>query len=82
MVEFQISNVNMVKLLSERTSGVPPVIFKIGAHLPLEGTTPSINFEGTTFEIISKPSKQESINIESRETRAVQSSQRKPTNYE
>ena len=27
LVEFQISNVNMVKLLSERTSGVPPVIF-------------------------------------------------------
>ena len=27
--ENQISNVNKVKLLSERTSGVPPVIFDL-----------------------------------------------------
>ena len=27
LVEFQMLNVNKVKLLSERTSGVPPVIF-------------------------------------------------------
>ena len=27
LVECQMSTVNMVKLLSERTSGVPPVIF-------------------------------------------------------
>ena len=26
-VEYQVSNVNKVKLFSERTSGVPPVIF-------------------------------------------------------
>ena len=29
LVECQILNVNKVKLLSERTSGVPPVIFSI-----------------------------------------------------
>ena len=29
LVECQMSTVNMVKLLSERTSGVPPVIFQI-----------------------------------------------------
>ena len=26
-IKYQMSNVNKVKLLSERTSGVPPVIF-------------------------------------------------------
>ena len=31
-VEYQVSNVNKVKLLSERTSGVPPVIFIMECH--------------------------------------------------
>ena len=31
-VEYQVSNVNKVKLLSERTSGVPSVIFIMEGH--------------------------------------------------
>ena len=31
-VEYQVSNINKVKLLSERTSGVPPVIFIMECH--------------------------------------------------
>ena len=33
LVECQMLNVNKVKLLSERTSGVPPVIFTSGQGL-------------------------------------------------
>ena len=32
-VECQMSNVNKVNLLSERTSGVPPVFFFIQGHI-------------------------------------------------
>ena len=41
---FKCSNVNMVKLLSERTSGVPLVIFEIAIVLEiiLEATEPGV----------------------------------------